>query len=188
MEILEAIFNRRTVRKFNSKVVSDETLNEILEAGTWAPSHGNNQPWEFILIGPETRKKLVESYRNAMEAGPLKNPALPEERKQAVRDFTQNFGDAPLILAVICTPVVTELDKYDFPLSAAAAIQNIFLAALEKQVYGVWLSYGNTPNAKTILEMPADGTIAGILALGYADNIPPAQPRTKVSGKLRRLP
>ncbi|HEY4789690.1 MAG TPA: nitroreductase [Bacteroidales bacterium] len=188
MELKEAILNRRTARKFNSKAVSEETLNEILEAGTWAPSHGNNQPWEFLLIGPETRRKLTESYRNFMEAGPLKNPALPEERKQAIRNFAQNFGDAPVLLAVTCVPAKTDLDKYDFPMSAAAAIQNILLAAWEKQIAGVWLSLGYTPNAQSILEIPADGKIAGVLALGYPELIPASQPRIKVNEKLRRLP
>ncbi len=62
MELKDAILNRRTVRKFTSKVVEEDVLFEILEAGIWAPSHGNNQPWEFVIIGPETRKKLAEMY------------------------------------------------------------------------------------------------------------------------------
>lgn len=41
MELLEAIRNGRTVRKFRPDRVSDQILNEILEAGTWAPSHSN---------------------------------------------------------------------------------------------------------------------------------------------------
>jgi Nitroreductase len=187
MELKDAIYNRRTARKFKPIAVPDETLFEILEAGTRAPSHGNNQPWEFLLIGPETRKQLLESYRKAMEAGPLMNPSLPEERKQAIRNFAQNFGDAPVILAVTCIPALTDLDKYDFPMAAAAAIQNIFLAAWEKQIAGVWLSFGNTPGAQSILGIPEGGKIAGILVLGYPEMLPPAQPRINAKDKLRRL-
>ncbi|HNR43070.1 MAG TPA: nitroreductase [Bacteroidales bacterium] len=188
MELKEAILNRRTVRRFNSKAISDETLLDILEAGTWAPSHGNNQPWEFILAGPETRGKLAVAYRKAMESGPLLNPDLPEERKQVIRNFSMNFGDAPVILAVTCAPALTDLDRYDFPMSAAAAIQNILLAAWEKQIAGVWLSFGSTPQARSLFGIPEEGKIAGILALGYPEVIPPAQPRISAINKLSKLP
>lgn len=188
MELKEAIFSRRTARVFNSRAVSDETLMDILEAGTWAPSHGNNQPWEFILAGPETRGRLAEMYRRAMESGPLLNPDLPEERRQVIRNFSLNFGDAPVILAVACAPALTDLDRYDFPMSAAAAIQNILLAAWEKQIAGVWLSFGSTPQAKSLFGIPDGGQIAGILALGYPEVIPPAQPRISATNKLRKLP
>ena len=62
MELLEAIYNRRAVRAFRPDQIADEVLNKILEAGTWAPSHGNNQPWEFIIIGQETLDKLQKVY------------------------------------------------------------------------------------------------------------------------------
>ncbi len=188
MELKEAILTRRTARKFLPKAISEETLLEILEAGTWAPSHGNNQPWEFILIGDETRSKLAKMYQEYMEAGPLKNPDLPEERKQAARNFAMNFGDAPVLLAVASAPAETDLNKYDFPMATAAAIQNIFLLAWEKQIAGVWLSYGMNPKAEKLLEIPEGGRISGILALGYPEFVPPVQPRIAADDKLRRLP
>lgn len=188
MEISEAIVNRRTVRAFRPDPISDEVLNNILEAGTWAPSHGNNQPWEFIIIGPETRQKLQKAYEEMMENGPLKNPELPEERKALMRKFIANFGGAPVLLAVACEPPAKDVDRYDFPLSSAAAIQNISLAAWEKEIGCVWLSFGATPQAKEILEIPAEGSIAGILAMGYPAMVPPAQPRIPVVEKTRRLP
>ena len=188
MELKEAILNRRTVRKFKDKAVSEKLLLELLEAGSWAPSHGNKQPWEFLLLGDETRKRLSASYRNAMEAGPLKDPQLPEERTQSIRDFAQNFGNAPVLLVVSCLAAETDLDKYDFPLAAAAAIQNILLVAWEKQIAGVWLSYGSSPAVPPLLGLTEDVIIAGILALGYPEEIPLAQPRTDVRKKLRKLP
>ncbi len=188
MELKEVILKRRTARKFLSKAISEDILFEILEAGTWAPSHGNNQPWEFILIGPETRQKLAEMYQNYMEAGPLKNPELPEERKQFIRYFAKNFGDAPVLLAVSSIPATSDLDKYDFPMSTAAAIQNIFLSAWEKDIAGVWLSFGINTQTHSLLGIPENGKISGIIALGYPEIIPPAQERIPVSEKLRKLP
>lgn len=188
MEVKDAIYQRRTVRKFKALQVPEDLLFEILEAGTWAPSHNNTQPWEFTLIGPETRVKLLAIYGDIVENGPLKNPHLPEERKQMIRLFAKNFGDAPIIIVVTSPPAHTEMDHYEFPLSVAAAIQNIFLSAWDKGITGVWLSFGSSPNVKNFLNIPDGSVIAGILAMGYADIIPPAQPRISVSQKLIHLP
>ena len=188
MDLLEAIYNRRTVRSFRPDPISDDVLEKILEAGTWAPSHGNNQPWEFIIIGQETREKLLKSYREMMEAGPLKSPVLPEDRKERMREFIKNFGGATVLLAVAYQPPTADVDRYDFPLATAAAIQNICLAAWEKEIGTVWLSFGATPAAKSLLDIHPEGNIAGILAMGYAAEIPPAQPRISVTEKIRRLP
>jgi len=188
MELIDAIIQRRTARSFISKEIPEDVLYSIMEAGTWAPSHSNNQPWEFILIGAETRNRLREMYAAYMEAGPLKNPELEQERKQGIRLFIQNFGNAPVLLAVSSLPAQTELDKYDFPLATAAAIQNILLAAWEQQIAWVWLSFGMNPQAEQLLQIPEHGKVAGIIALGYPEFIPQAQERTPVAEKIRRLP
>lgn len=188
MEVLEAIYNRRTVRAFRPDSISEEVLTKILEAATWAPSHGNNQPWEFVIAGAETRQKLLSLYQEMMESGPLKNPALPEERKEKMRQFMQNFGGAPTLLAVTLPAPTMEVDKYDFPLAGAAAIQNLLLAAWEQEVGAVWLSFGANPQAKAILGVEEAGSISGILAMGYPLAVPPAQPRIPVADKIRRLP
>ena len=58
METLEAIHNRRSIRKYTDQPVSDDLIEKILRAGMMAPSAGNQQPWQFIVI--RDRKKLEE--------------------------------------------------------------------------------------------------------------------------------
>ncbi|MBW2636347.1 MAG: nitroreductase family protein [Deltaproteobacteria bacterium] len=50
MELTEAIKERRSVRKFTDYYVTDEEIKELLEAARWAPSWGNTQTWEFIVV------------------------------------------------------------------------------------------------------------------------------------------
>ena len=50
MEALQAIKTRRSIRKFLDKPVSREMIRELLEAAMFAPSAGNEQPWQFIVI------------------------------------------------------------------------------------------------------------------------------------------
>jgi len=59
METIEAIKSRRSIRGFTDENVSDETITSIIDAGRWAPSGLNNQPWRFIVVrNPETKVEL----------------------------------------------------------------------------------------------------------------------------------
>ncbi|MCM1009254.1 MAG: nitroreductase family protein [Fusobacterium sp.] len=57
--LLEEISSRKSVRSYSEQPISDETLNEILEAGRLAPSWVNVQPWKFIVIKDEKTKELL---------------------------------------------------------------------------------------------------------------------------------
>lgn len=50
MDIFETIKTRRSIRQFTDEPVPDEVIDTIIEAGTWAPSGLNNQPWKFAVI------------------------------------------------------------------------------------------------------------------------------------------
>ena len=56
-EIEKAVLSRRSVRNFKDKPVPDPIIQRVLEAGRFAPSAGNCQPWKFIVI---TNKSLIE--------------------------------------------------------------------------------------------------------------------------------
>jgi nitroreductase len=62
LDIQEAINRRRSIRSFTGDDISEETLRQIIETGTLAPSAGNCQPWEFIIVRDKTTKqKLAEA-------------------------------------------------------------------------------------------------------------------------------
>ncbi len=63
MELHDAIISRRSVRKFTDHYVTDEEINQILEAAQLAPSWSNTQCWEFIVIrDKELIRQVVETY------------------------------------------------------------------------------------------------------------------------------
>ena len=65
MNVKEAILTRRSVRKYKKEPVKEEDLKVILEAARQAPSAGNKQPWEFVVVkDQETKTKLAEIARN----------------------------------------------------------------------------------------------------------------------------
>jgi nitroreductase len=60
MELSEAIEGRRSIRSFKPNDVSEEEVEVLIEAATFAPSAGNIQPWEFVVVRkPEMKKKLA---------------------------------------------------------------------------------------------------------------------------------
>jgi nitroreductase len=59
MDMLDHIKQRRTVRSFTPEKIPQHVVDAIFEAGMWAPSHGNAQPWDFVVIGPASRARLL---------------------------------------------------------------------------------------------------------------------------------
>jgi nitroreductase len=73
MDVLEAIKGRRSIRKYTQEPVSEEQVTQILEAGRWAPSRGNSQPWRFIVLkDAQTRIDLAEVIPTGKEQQPSK--------------------------------------------------------------------------------------------------------------------
>lgn len=62
MDALEAIFTRRSIRKYEKRTIPDKVLNEILDAGFSAPSAGNQQPWHFIIIDDRKILNKVQTF------------------------------------------------------------------------------------------------------------------------------
>jgi len=62
MNVLEAIKGRRSIRAFKSQNVSAKIIKKLVDAALWAPSAGNIQPWEFIIVRkPEIKRRLAEA-------------------------------------------------------------------------------------------------------------------------------
>ena len=73
--ILNALHERRSIRKYTDEPVSTESIKTILDAGRWAPSGLNNQPWRFLVVqkGDPRMEKLADctKYEVLRDAGSL---------------------------------------------------------------------------------------------------------------------
>ena len=159
MEVITAIKERRSIRKYSSAPVSDSDLNEVLEAARWAPSWANTQCWEFIVVkNPETRRKLAETL-------PKGNPA-----------FTA-FTEAPIVI-VACAQLAKAgyfkgkavTDKDDWCMfDVALAMQNLTLAAHSKGLGTVHVGFFDAKAVSQILEVPEGIVVVEMTPLGYPD-------------------
>ncbi len=74
--MLEEIKTRRSVRQFTDDTVDDETIDRIIEIGTWAPSGLNNQPWKFVVIRDSQLKDEIAAqtkYKRIIQGAPVFN-------------------------------------------------------------------------------------------------------------------
>jgi nitroreductase len=157
MEAMEAILSRRSIRSYTRQLVPEELIQELLEAGMSAPSSGNQQPWQFILIND--RKILDE---------------IPEHHP-----YARMLTEAPLAIAV-CGDMHLEKNKGMWVQDCSAATENILIAAQAKGLGAVWL--GVFPREERVLAMrkllniPEHVIPLSVIAIGYpGEQKPPAK-------------
>ncbi len=170
MDVLEAIRERRSVRRFTDEPVSPEDLEKVLEAARWAPSWVNVQPWRIVIVRDgEKKERLKETLLP-------KNPAA------------KGFDQAPLLLVLIGERgksgaygdsfSTDKGDWYMFDLGIAA--QNIALAAHSLGLGTVHVGALDHKKAGSILEVPEGFEVVEILPLGHPAYPPKAPPRKEL--------
>ena len=105
-ELHSLVEKRRSIRGYDqSRDVPDEVINAILDCARWAPSGGNGQPWEFVVVkNKETRHAIADYYLKQMEQ--------KREMDLAVRGTAKMTGDgfrhAPVHIVILGDPRVKE--------------------------------------------------------------------------------
>ncbi|MCL0058568.1 nitroreductase family protein [Dehalococcoidia bacterium] len=168
MDLMQAVKNRRSVRKLRSEPVSNDLLDTVLEAGRWAPSWANTQCWKFVVVqDPLMRGKVAETI----------SPGNPG---------TDALKNAPVIIA-ICGELeragykkgVSMTDKGDwYMFDTALAAQNMMLAAYSLGLGTVAIGSFDASKAADLLELPSNARVVLLLPLGYPAEEPTA-PRRK---------
>lgn len=157
MDVWEAIKSRRSVRMFRQEAISKESLLELVEAARCAPSAANRQPLEFVIADSEERRN--EIFAQLAWAAYVQPRRDPPAGKQPV---------AYIIVLVNTERAMANLGNVD----AAAAIENILLAAQGKGIGSCWLGSINRDELREILDIPDKYDIDSVVTLGYSDEAP----------------
>ncbi|MFP4084989.1 MAG: nitroreductase family protein [Desulfonatronovibrio sp.] len=148
MDIMEAILTRRSIRKYSGEHVSSQDITRVLEAGRWAPSGLNNQPWRFLVI------------------------KSADKRKAALEDCTRYshvVRGADALIAVFLDKEAKYHHEKDCQ-GAGACIQNMLLAIHGLGLGGVWLGeIINQEEAvhKVLQTSPEKLELMAVIALGH---------------------
>ncbi len=151
MDIYEAIFDRRSIRRFIDKPVEEEKIAKILDAARWAPSVGNLQEWRFIIVNDNQKKsKLADAAVGQYwikRAFVIIVVITNDER------ITRSYGKRGKEKYV----------KYD----AAAAIQNMLLAAHSIGLGACWVGSFDESMVRRELTIPENISIHALIPIGY---------------------
>jgi nitroreductase len=151
LDILEIITTRRSIRKFQDKHLPLESIEKILEAGRWAPSGLNNQPWKVAVI---TDKSIQDEFSK-------------------LTHYSRIVKSAQVLLAVFLDNAES-YDRTKDVQATGAFIQNMLLEAHSLGLGAVWLGeiIKSNKEIKKILGLTENLELMAVVALGYSDEKP----------------
>jgi nitroreductase len=154
MDLLEAIRSYRPCRQFQTRPVPTEKVTAVLAAARMAPSQSNLQPWRFVIVQDDERKRLLAQA--CVKGKPV--------------------AEAPTVIVAFAVeediPVTVGGYISAYPLDVAVAISHLMLAATAEGLGTAWLIDFHEDKVRTVLGNVPEGIHPiGILPLGF-----PAEP------------
>lgn len=147
MDVLEAIFTRKSIRKFTGEKISEESLKTLLKAGFCAPSAHNKRPWHFVVIRDEATLKAIAKthpYAKMLPSAGCGIVVCGDKEKEEMAGF----------IAEDCS----------------AAIENILLAAHGIGLGAVWCGIYPVPQLtkliENVLDLPENIIPIGMVVVG----------------------
>lgn len=184
----DALRQRRSIRRFRDQPIPESLLIQVLDAGRWAPSADNIQPWRMILISDaEVRRELLQAMAVYIKEDLLSKGATKEETERFIKEEVEPLSPAPILIVACMTKEIFGEDSDRWlsehtmgVQSVAAAIQNMLLAAHDMGLGGCLCS---TPllcptAVRGVLGIPQSIEPQAVIALGYPDETP-KPPRRK---------
>ncbi len=166
-EIIEAILSRRSIRRYTKKIITCDSIETILEAGRWAPSGLNNQPWSFVTIQNTDIKTHLSAFT----------------------EYSRIIKECHSCICVFYN-ITQGYNRDKDIMSIGACIQNMLLAAHSMGIGSVWL--GEILNRKTevndLLDIGPDYELMAVIAMGYPDQSPRSSRKNRASLILKDYP
>jgi len=174
MDVFEVINTTRAMRRLKPDPVPDELIWKVLEAAIRAPSGGNRQPWNFIVIrDPETKKKIAAWYLEAWNA----TYGAAREAMAADPNAARMFSSADHLanqLAEVPVLIIAAIRGGDTGTSPAGsyvypAVQNLMLAArgLGLGTTLTTLHRAHEDEVKELLAIPDNVQTLALIPLGW---------------------
>lgn len=164
MELIETIKGRRSIRKFKSNSVPREMVEDILEAGNWAPSAKNGHQWRFTVLTGKSKDDYNRMFRETLDGFIEKHG-----RDEA--------GSAPWTLAIMeeapVLLIVWNTNDNGWPSeehSVAAAMQNVCLRAYDLGLGSLWIGdvfYAYSETREYLGKADSKWKLSGAISIGY---------------------
>ncbi len=160
MKILDAVKNRRSVRKFLDKPIPEDVIEDLKDALIWAPSAGNLQARKFFFVFSDEKKSELVQYalkQKYVAEAPLTIVACTDS------GIMQHYGSRGVDLYT----------KQD----VSASVMGMMLVAHEAGLGSVWVGAFEDDKVSKVLALPENLTPVAIVPVGYPAEVPHAPPR-----------
>ena len=135
-EVLRAILERRSIRKYKPEGVSREEIETVLQAGLYAPSGAGAEPWHFTVI---TDKRVIEDFDSRARAA-MAESGIERIEAMGKASHYRVFFDAPVVILICGEKVLRKPGRHLCALAdCSAAIQNMQLAAVSIGLGTCWI-------------------------------------------------
>lgn len=161
MDVFDAILERRSIRNFKQQQVEIEVVETLIEAARWAPSAGNVQPWEFIIV-------YSDKSRQELSKAALGQKVLEQ---------------APVVI-VVCVDEGRAEESYGLRgktlyclQDTGAAIQNMLLIARAMELGTCWVGAFDEAQVRLVINAPACMRPVALVPVGVPNEAPKARSR-----------
>ena len=184
----DAIYDRRSIRKYQDREVPTEYIEQLIDAARMAPSAKNRQPWKYIVYTGDGKQKLTDAMAKGIEREESGEAKFPDFRYGIAdaKNTVRVMREAPVVIVVLNTngkspfiPVKEDgriVEQCD-ALSIGASIQNMLLRAQELGLGTLWIANTCFAYNELIEFIGTDNQLTGIVAVGAANEAPPKRPR-----------
>ncbi|MCM1091418.1 MAG: nitroreductase [Butyrivibrio sp.] len=189
--MISAIYDRRSIRKFIDKPVSDKDITDIIQSGIKAPSSKNRQPWKYIVVQGNAKEEMLEVFRQGIKREESDSALLPKSKQNlaSAKHTIDIMAEAPTIIFVVNSlgkSIMEELTPEERVYeicniqSISASIQNMLLAATEKGIGTLWICDIYFAYSELCKWLDNDGQLIAAIAFGYPNEFPDERPRRKI--------
>ncbi|MFX1474917.1 MAG: nitroreductase family protein [Promethearchaeota archaeon] len=191
------VSKRRSIREYRDEPVSRDCIERIIQAGTWAPSAHDAQPWRFVVLEiPAAKRKLAEAMAAAYRRDLEQDGVSSHEVEEIVAESIERFAGAPILVLVCLTMEAMEVypdearqqaEHVMGVQSVAAAIQNMLLAIHAEGLGACWCCAPLfcPETVRAALELPSSYEPQALITLGYSAETPTPSERRLDSESLR---
>lgn len=174
MELITAIKDRRSTRRFKDQKVAPELIRELLDLAIWAPTASNAQPWGFVVIQDQNQMREISEQAKALNLEKIKQQ--PRMERYRVNLENPNFNIFYNASALI---LIYGKKEHPFtPNDCSMAAQNLMLAAWEKGLGSCWIGLAqdicDSAQFKSRHQVPEEYQLVAPLIVGYREKETPA--------------
>lgn len=180
MELLQAIKERRSIRKFTPQPVDDALVEDLIKKSLWAPSGMNRQDWMYLVLKGQKLKDFLEQFarKTAEKLDPALQKLFAEKMVNYIKGYFKDLGGAQTVVVCLSKGAEGYVEDHANMCSAAASFYNFLLLAHEAGLGACWMT-GYAGVEKELMEFfeTPGWKLCGVTPLGYPDQTPPVPPR-----------